>query len=133
MIRAAALLLTLLTGCAAASEQPYAPTRSVDYGARGHDPFWMVTVGDDQIVLTQGAAGGAADGEFSEATYPRALPVEQGGVRRWESGAGIEVIAIEARPGPCSDGGRSYEDKVKVYLSGVMLEGCGGREIGGRG
>jgi uncharacterized membrane protein len=93
----------------------------------------MVTVGDDQIVLTQGAAGGAADGEFSEATYPRALPVEQGGVRRWESGAGTEVIAIEARPGPCSDGGRNYEDKVKVYLSGVMLEGCGGREIGGRG
>ena len=131
MKRPAALLpLLLLAGCAAAVEAPYAPTASVEYGARGHDPFWMVTVGDDRIVLARGPDGGRADGEIVEAVYPRVLPVERDGVRRWESGEGTMVIAIEARQGPCIDGGRSYEDKVKVYLSGVMLEGCGGRETG---
>ncbi|HEY0447024.1 MAG TPA: hypothetical protein VGD19_11285 [Allosphingosinicella sp.] len=121
-----------LAGCAADSApEPYSPVGSFAYGAISHDPFWMVAIGEDSIVLTLGPEGGRADGELTSVAYPRSLPREEGGVRRWQSGEGTQVIAIEARPGPCTTGGRSYEDRVRVKLSGRMLEGCGGRETGG--
>ena len=119
-----------LAGCAAdRAAEPYSPVSSFAYGAISHDPFWMVAIGDDSIVLTMGPAGGRADGGLSSFAYPRALPREVNGVRRWESGEGTAVIAIEARPGPCTTGGRSYPDAVTVTLSGRMLEGCGGQEL----
>ncbi len=123
-----ALSLTslLLAGCTANRVEPYSPVTSFDYGAISHDPFWMVAIGDDSIVLTLGPEGGRADGELNSIAYPRSVPREQDGVRRWESGEGTAVIAIEARTSPCTTGGRSYPDRVKVYLSGRMLEGCGG-------
>src|SRR3546814_18851992 len=97
----------------------------------GHDPFWMVAIGDDQIVLTMGPPGGRADGELLSTSYPRVLPRETDGVRRWESGEGTQVIAIEARTAECTTGGRAYPDQVTVTLSGRMPKGCGGEE-GGR-
>jgi uncharacterized membrane protein len=134
-MKAAFLLAsTLLAGCAA-PQPPLNAGTSLEYGAIGHDPFWTVAIGGDSIVLTLGPAGGSADGELSSILYPRALPREQDGIRRWESGAGTQVIAIEARPQTCTAGGWSYQDSVKVYLSGRMLEGCGGtgRPREGRG
>ncbi len=125
-------LLAALALAACASPGALGPADSVgrfDYGAISHDPFWMVAIGGDSVVLTMGPEGGAADGELTSVAYPRAVPSERHGVRRWESGEGTAVIAVEARPGPCATGGRSYPDQVKVYLSGRMLEGCGGREI----
>ena len=123
-------LALALAGCAATkADEPFNPVGTFDYGAISHDPFWMVAIGGDSIVLTQGPEGGRADGELTSVAYPRALPREQDGVRRWESGEGTQVIAVEARPAPCTTGGRSYPDRVKVYLSGRMLEGCGGEEI----
>jgi uncharacterized membrane protein len=98
----------------------------MEYGAIGHDPFWMAAIGGDRIVLTLGPPGGRADGELVSHDYPRALPREANGVRRWESGAGTDVIAIEARALPCTAGRRSYPDTVTVTLSGRMLRGCGG-------
>jgi uncharacterized membrane protein len=120
-----------LSACAADSARaPHDPVGRFDYGAISHDPFWMVAIGGDSVVLTMGPAGGAADGELTTAAYPRATPSERDGVRRWQSGEGTAVISVEARPGPCTTGGRSYPDEVTVYLSGRMLVGCGGQEIG---
>ena len=121
------LALLALAGCTSgAGETPLNPVQNFQYGAMGHDPFWSVAIGDDRIVLTLGPEGGRADGELASYDYPRALPREADGVRRWESGSGTQVIAIEARSGPCTAGGWRYEDRVRVTLSGRMLEGCGG-------
>jgi len=121
------LVLLALTACASnPGETPLNPVRDFQYGAMGHDPFWTVAIGDDRIVLTLGPEGGRADGELASYDYPRALPRTVDGATRWESGSGTQVIAVEARPGPCTAGGWRYEDRVTVTLSGRMLQGCGG-------
>jgi len=99
------------------------------YTAIGAEPFWMVTIGDDRIVLR--LAG--TEGPRAEA-WPRVLPVRDGDVTRWQSGAGTRVITVEARrsPAPCESGRLLYEDEVRVTLSGRMLHGCGGRIARGR-
>ncbi|HWH17392.1 MAG TPA: hypothetical protein VNT77_03515 [Allosphingosinicella sp.] len=126
------LALLALAGCATAAKAPYAPVNEFRYGAISHDPFWLVSIGDDKIVLTLGPEGGRADGGLSSYAYRRVLPRTVNGVRRWDSVDGTAVISVEARKAPCSTGGRSYQDRVKVYLSGRMMEGCGGRELAGR-
>jgi len=123
-------LVLACAGCAGAG-QLHAPVKNAKYGAISHDPFWLVSVGDDRIVLTSGSVGGAADGGLNSYAYPRVLPRTVNGVKRWDAGAGTNVLSLEARPGPCTTGGRRYPDRVKVYLSGVTMEGCGGREIAG--
>jgi uncharacterized membrane protein len=120
----------LLAGCA--SYQPHAPVRDVQYSALGHDPFWLLTIGDDRIVLTLGEEGGRADGGLQTISYPRTLPRIVGGVRTWQAGDGTGVINVEARPGACEGGGgRRYEHHVRVRLSGRELTGCGGRATDG--
>lgn len=133
MKHAALLPLVLIAGCASPAEEVYAPVKNYRYGAISHDPFWLVAIGDDRIVLTTGPSGGRADGELASYDYPRVLPKELNGVRRWDSGEGTMAISIEARKGPCSTGGRAYQDRVKVYLSGRTMDGCGGREVGRSG
>lgn len=123
------LTLLVLAACATADEAPYSPVGQFQYGAMGHDPFWMVAIGDDQIVLTMGPPGGRADGELTSTSYPRVLPQVTDGVRRWESGEGTQVITIEARAAECTTGGRRFPDRVTVSLSGRMLKGCGGEEL----
>ncbi|MFN3725164.1 MAG: hypothetical protein ACK4SZ_02550 [Allosphingosinicella sp.] len=120
------LCLTLLAACQTSS-QPYAPIDNVRYSAIGADPFWMVTIGDDRIVLRIGQPGS----DVRDISYPRTLPVIQGNLTRWQSGEGTQVITVEARrmPERCEHSGRRYEDHVRVMLSGRMLEGCGGRLI----
>ncbi|HEY9554941.1 hypothetical protein [Allosphingosinicella sp.] len=129
MKRLLPLTLLALAACATGADAPYSPVGAFEYGAMGHDPFWMVAIGDDQIVLTMGPPGGRADGELLSTSYPRVLPRETDGVRRWESGEGTQVIAIEARTAECTTGGRAYPDQVTVTLSGRMLKGCGGEEV----
>ena len=126
------LLLPLaLAGCAS-SPGVHAPVDHFEYGAISHDPFWLVTIGDDRIILTMGPPGGRADGELVEHIYPRVLPVvEADGTRRWESTSGAGVIAVEAKPGPCKTGGRTYADATRVTLSGREMFGCGGPEVRG--
>lgn len=118
------LPLILLAACAT-TPRPYAPVDNVRYSAIGAEPFWMVTIGDDRIVLRLGQEGW----QVSDIAYPRTLPVTQGDLTRWQSGEGTQVITVEARqlPEPCEQSGRHYEDHVRVMLSGRMLEGCGGR------
>ncbi len=124
------LPLLLLAGCESQRARPYSPVQDVRYSALGHDPFWMVTIGDNAIVLTLSADVGAPSNQLRTHRYPRTLPRTVDGVRRWESGAGTEVITVEARPGPCEgSGGIRYEHHVTVRLSGRELAGCGGRVI----
>ena len=128
----ALLLLPLLAACAS-SEPPYSPTRDVRYSALGHDPFWMVTIGRDKIVLTFGPAQ-AGSRKLAGRTYRGVTARLEDGVERWESSQGTAVISVEARPGPCTGSrGARFEDEVRVRLSGRELYGCGGRRIeGGR-
>ena len=116
--------LLLLAACET-SPRPYAPVDNVRYSAIGADPFWMVTIGDDRIVLRLGHE----EQQARDIVYPRTLPVTQGDLTRWQSGDGTQVITVEARhlATPCEQSRRSYEDHVRVMLSGRMLEGCGGR------
>ncbi|WP_166040124.1 hypothetical protein [Sphingosinicella sp. YJ22] len=122
--RLSLLSLLLLAACAT-PPRPYAPVDNVRYSAIGTDPFWMVTIGDDRIVLRLGQEGQ----EARDIVYPRTLPVTQGDLTRWQSGDGTQVITVEARrmTAACERSGRRYEDHVRVMLSGRMLDGCGGR------
>ena len=121
------LPLILAGGCETAPA-PYAPVGTVRYSALGENPFWMLSIGDDRIVLRQSPEENAQD----EAIWPRTLPRTVDGKRIWESGDGTQVITVETSPGPCTDSrGRNYEDNVRVRLSGVELNGCGGRLLRG--
>lgn len=122
------ITLAMLAGCSTSS-RPLSPVEDFQYGAISHDPFWLVSIGDDKIVLTLGPEGGRADGELVSYEYPRVLPKTTDGVRRWQSAEGNQVITVEARPGPCTTGGRTYADSTRVLLGGRMMEGCGGREV----
>ncbi|PSJ39566.1 hypothetical protein C7I55_13245 [Sphingomonas deserti] len=129
-----AAMLASLAGCAQ-DPPPFAPVTNVAYAALGDQPFWMVTIGDDRIVLALGAPGGTAGkgGKLTSHAYPRVLPRTDSGATIWQSGEGTEVISIESRKAarPCEAGGRHFEDSVRVTLSGRMLEGCGGRLLAG--
>ncbi len=123
-------LLTLAAACATSTDV-YRPVDNVHYSALGADPFWMVTIGDDRIVLTLGHEGGRADGALESFAFPRSLPRITDEVRTWESGDGSGSIIVEARRGPCTgSGGRQYEDEVRVRLADRRLSGCGGRLLG---
>ena len=125
------LTLTLLTlaGCSTGGGV-HAPVDHVDYNAISHDPFWLVSIGDDRIVLTMGPEGGRADGELVDHQFPRVLPVTAAdGTRRWEAQNGAHIVSIEAKPGSCKTGGRSYAEATHVRFNGRDMYGCGGREV----
>ncbi len=125
------LPLLLLTGCQTGS-RPYAPVENVRYAALGHDPFWMVTIGDDRILLDLARGPDAPANGRESHVFARTLPRTVDGVRSWQSGDGTRVIGIEARPGRCEGaGGIIYPDQVVVRLSGRELRGCGGRPLAG--
>ncbi|HEY5720851.1 MAG TPA: hypothetical protein VIT45_00875 [Allosphingosinicella sp.] len=127
-MKPAPLLLFLLAGCAG-SQAPYSPARDVRYSALGQDPFWMVTIGDDKIVLALAPAEGGK-GKLTSHDYRRVLPRTVDGVKSWESADGTAVILVEARAEPCRGSrGEWFEDRVRVRLSGRELHGCGGRML----
>lgn len=119
-IAAAALSLFALAACET-TPRPYAPVGDVRFSAMGEEPFWLLTIGDDRIVLR-------IAGQGEDAVWPRTLPRTENGVTTWQSGDGTAVITVESRPGPCTNArGQSYEASVTVRLSGRELTGCGGR------
>ena len=125
-----ALPLLLATGCET-TPRPYAPVQDVRYSALGENPFWMLTIGDDRIVLRTGSGTGD-DAAMRESVWPRTLPRTVEDKQIWESSVGTQVITVETSPGPCADSrGRNYEDHVRVRLSGAELIGCGGRLVRG--
>ena len=135
-MRTSLMLLPLLPLAAACetAPRPYAPVENVYYSALGQDPFWMLAIGDDDIVLTFGSDPGARSGELDSHRWPRTLPRTVDGVRRWESGDGTAVISVEARQRPCEGSrGATFRDQVRVRLSGRELHGCGGPRLDGHG
>ena len=66
-----ALLLPLLlaAGCET-NRTPYSPVENVRYSAIGQEPFWMVTIGDDSIVLAFGPRSGRTCGEARRPPIP---------------------------------------------------------------
>lgn len=123
-------LLALLAAAGCATTRPYSPVHQVAYSAIGEQPFWMLNIGDDRIVLrlTGQAPGGS---RYAESVFPRTLPRTENGVRIWQSGEGEGAIVIEARPGPCANGrGQAYTDQVVVRLGGREMTGCGGPLLG---
>ena len=75
------ILPFLLLAACQTTQQPYAPVENVRYAAIGAEPFWMVTIGDDRIVLRMGQPGN----DVRDIRYPRTLPVTQGNLTRWQS------------------------------------------------
>jgi uncharacterized membrane protein len=115
------LLLPLALGCAA-TPRPYAPVDNVRYSALGAEPFWLLNIGDDRIVLRRP--------DHPDTSWPRTLPRTENGVRIWLSGEEGAAIRVEARPGPCgSESGQVHADHVVVRVAGAELAGCGGRLI----
>jgi hypothetical protein len=117
----------LLAGCA--STQLHAPVRHVRYNAIGAEPFWLLTIGDERIVLSFGRQRGG----MRDSVYRRGPTRMEDGVRRWAGGEGAAVIGVEAWRRPCRGaGGAMFEDVVRVRLSGRELNGCGGRLVDGK-
>jgi uncharacterized membrane protein len=115
-----ALPLLVAAGCATGG-RPYAPVREVAYQAMGAEPFWMLAIGDDRIVLRSSTFEG-------ERAWPRTLPRTMAGVRTWRSAQGGSAIIVESRPGPCeTESEEVYEDNVRVTVGDQSLTGCGGR------
>ena len=127
----ALLLLPLALAAGCARSQPYAPVRQPHYTAIGAEPFWLLTIGAERIILSFGRERGGV----RDMTYRRTGAALDKNVRRWEGGEGVAVIGVEAWRRPCGGaGGAMYEDVVRVRLSGRELNGCGGRLVaGGRG
>ena len=118
-------VLLLAAGCTT-TPAIYQPVADPTYMAIGRDPFWMVAIGDRRIVLR---TGGDGSDEVADVSWPRVLPRTVDGIRTWQSGEGMRVITIEARPGPCDAGRQRFADHVRVRLSGRELNGCGGRPL----
>ncbi len=66
---------SLLAGGCQAASRPYAPVDNVRYSAIGQEPFWMVTIGDDAIVLASSPDPGA---ESPRRSWDRLLPDRAG-------------------------------------------------------
>ena len=121
MTRFLPALPALALAACATSNTPYAPVDNVRYQAMGAEPFWLLVIGDDRIVLRTSEQG-------EDSVWPRTLPRTENGTRIWQSGEGVQVIAVEARPGPCeTESEQVYADRVRIRLSGRELNGCGGR------
>lgn len=110
------LPLLVLAACAA-QPRVYQPVASQSYAALGSEPFWLLNIGDDRIVLRT---------PEGERVWPRTMRSNAEGVRSWESGE----IRVVARPGPCTaENERVYRDHVTVTLPGRQLVGCGGLPV----
>lgn len=131
-MRAVALFLPLILASCAADE-PRSPVRDAGYSAIGENPFWMVAIGDDAIVLTRSDG----EGRLTHRDYPRLLPRTVDGARVWQSGTGADAITIIALRGPCQSAAQAgsryvhnYEHHVAVSVGEGKTEelrGCGGR------
>jgi uncharacterized membrane protein len=118
-----ALCALILAGCAA-QPRPYAPVRGIiAYQALGNRQFWVLTIGDDRILLHDGAR--------PDRIWPRTLPRIEEDQRIWQLGEGADAVRIVARSGPCTAvNGDIYADFVSVHFGHADLDGCGGRRIG---
>ena len=92
------------------------PIPEAAYHALGTEPFWSLTIDQNELVFTQ----------------PEAQPIHQPRPKAIIGFAGeiyqsprLSVNIVHAK---CSDGmsDRTYPDKVQVDVDGRRFEGCGG-------
>src|SRR5688500_16791331 len=96
MKQLAPLLLVALTGCAILPWGAAGGAERIQYSALNHDPFWLVSVGEKNIVLTQGPRGGRADGELTDALFSRVPSPQAEGLRIWSGENGGMPITVRA-------------------------------------
>ena len=125
--------LLVLAACAADRSRPLSLVRHPLYQAVGGPPGWTLAVGREEIVLRLAPEAGAGPGGAAMTwRYPSPRAGLEGGVKRWEAGAGTRTIAVEARRSACANGAVRFEDEVRIRLGGRELTGCGGRIRPGR-
>lgn len=112
---------TALSGCVSAPPPPPAPPAGDVYVALGTEPFWRLTINQQEMVFTEANAPGV---QIMQPT-PRVIIGIAGEV--YESPR-IGVNIVHAR---CSDGmsDRVFPDKVQVRIDGRSFEGCGGDPV----
>lgn len=95
------------------------------YGALGHDPGWILMIGDNSVgmrVMRQ-------DGGYDDLRFARTLPRLVGDVRAWQMTDAGHTLTVEARPERCQGNRIAFEDTVRITLDGRVLDGCGGRAL----
>ena len=107
-----------LAGCMTAPPPPpLTPNPPGDvYRALGTEPFWGLTIDEQQIVFTQ------PDAQPIAQPTPRVIVGFAGEIYQTPR---INVNIVHAQ---CSDGmsDRRYPDKVQVTVDGRQFNGCGG-------
>jgi len=91
---------------------------SGDFNLRGTEPFWLLNIRPQQVLLTR-----MDEGDF---TAPNNGPQIEGDTAYWDSGPLNITLKVET----CSDGmsDEVYGYSAVVELEGVtMLKGCGQR------
>jgi uncharacterized membrane protein len=89
---------------------------SGDFNLRGTEPFWLVNIRPQQVLLSR-----MDEGDF---TAPNNGPQIEGDTAYWDSGPLNITLKVET----CSDGmsDQVYSYSAVVELEGVtMLKGCG--------
>lgn len=119
------LALPLLLVACASARTPYNPVDDVRYSAVGADPFWLLTIGDDRILLRHAGDPQSATTP-ADSVWPRTLPRIVDDVTTWQSEGAAGAIEIEARAQTCASGGRMFRDTVTIRLPARELTGCGG-------
>jgi uncharacterized membrane protein len=79
-----------------------------DFNLRGTEPFWLLTIRPDRLVLSR-----PDEGDF---TAPNNGPQVSGDSVRWDSGP----LDVEMKAETCSDG---MSDQVYAYSATVEIEG----------
>lgn len=122
-------VLAMLALGACASRPPIVHVEQAHpfYGALGHDPGWMLMIGDD----TAGMRVMRQDGGYDDLRFARTLSRVTEGVRTWRMAGAGHSLTVEARPARCQGSRIAFEDTVRVTLDGRVLDGCGGRALRG--
>jgi len=121
--------LLALAGCtqpeATADKKHPDPSTLSSYFAAGNNPDWRLRINYEKVVLTLKPN--------IVVEYPPAKASERNGILRYEAGDGTRIISVEVKAELCSlePNGPTLSNKVTVYLSGRMLEGCGSPQIEG--
>lgn len=118
-----ALAGAFLTGCVATPPLPPPPPAGPVYVALGTEPFWRLTINQQETVFTE---ANAPDVQITQPT-PRVIIAFAGEVYQTPR---IGVNIVHAR---CSDGmsDRVYPDTVQVRVDRRSFEGCGGEPLPG--
>ena len=114
---------TLLTGCVSAPPPPPPPPPGGVYVALGTEPFWRLTINQQEMVFTEANAPGV------QIMQPTARVIIGFAGEIYETPR-IGANIVHAR---CSDGmsDRVYPDKVQVRVDDRRFEGCGGEPLTG--